>query len=855
MRTPPALWEELFNAHHITEYYFEIDGTIYEEEDVRDTPIIERNLTREPVIGRCCTGSLTLTVQPKFTIPRTSTVVAFCRLRSGNIATSWMEMGQYWVSRRSGRGGLVTLTCRDAMIFAGSTYADKTGFEEWPQPMPAVLEEIAGIMGVGIDSRTLIHTTADFVVNYPNEDTMISEVLSVIAATHGGNFVITETGQLRLIPLLGTNRIWDQLEGTEWSALEPYLWTDKQGSFAQSLEEAYVSYRPYSTGVKTISRITLADSAGNQFTSAGNLRPPPVWDELAVTQWEVQARERWYALGPISSIELGVECDSATQGIVDELAASLIGRTFLPYALSGAYLDPLMEVGDVFSIDWRGETLNLIAGSIKARCNVSFSCDLQNGVEDDDEDEYPYLTNSELRASRFVDTRKSYYGNRIDRKNGLVSELMVDGEPTARLVANGTMFTMQRNHNGAWEDCIYFDAVNQKYRLTGDVDVQGVLTVEDLATSGKTIINGDNITTGTIKAQQIQLEGIMTANQNFKILSDGSMEAVNGKFSGELQGASGTFSGELRAAIGTFAGTLTAGPWRFDNNGILYSNGANQIRLAIQAGSAQFTASGYDVEYGGDLNREVRMRAHDIRFAITTADTTAAFTKTSGSYNYQDICFICEQGGNSWSTARGNLGTTDNRWDVLWVRVAQYDSHPTSSSRAKKRDIQKLPDMGDVIDRLNPVSFEYLDDREHRKRMGLIYEEALEVLRVIVKEKNPDKVIMAGTGRESAWATIEFTKRAADAGADFASVLTPHYYAKKMNDEALIRFFTEVADKSPIPVLMYCAPAFAAGVIISCKAVSELAKHMKKSCKLTQNLMTKQEVTHRTHRQCVCVKY
>ena len=108
---------------------------------------------------------------------------------------------------------------------------------------------------------------------------------------------------------------------------------------------------------------------------------------------------------------------------------------------------------------------------------------------------------------------------------------------------------------------------------------------------------------------------------------------------------------------------------------------------------------------------------------------------------------------------------------------------------------------------------------------SLTDEESLEVLRVIVKNKDPGKTLMAGTGRESAYATVEFTKRAAGAGIDFASVLTPYYYVKKMNDEALIRFFTEVADKSPIPVLMYCAPGFAGGVIISTKAVCELARH------------------------------
>ncbi len=108
---------------------------------------------------------------------------------------------------------------------------------------------------------------------------------------------------------------------------------------------------------------------------------------------------------------------------------------------------------------------------------------------------------------------------------------------------------------------------------------------------------------------------------------------------------------------------------------------------------------------------------------------------------------------------------------------------------------------------------------------SLTDEEALKVVRLIADRKAADKTLMVGTGRESAYATIEFTKKAADQGAEFASVLTPHYYAKKMDDQALIRFFTQVADASPVPVLMYCAPGFAAGVILSPAAVAELARH------------------------------
>lgn len=46
-----------------------------------------------------------------------------------------------------------------------------------------------------------------------------------------------------------------------------------------------------------------------------------------------------------------------------------------------------------------------------------------------------------------------------------------------------------------------------------------------------------------IKASNIQLEGLVTANENFKILEDGSIEAKNGKFTGEIESYKGTIGG------------------------------------------------------------------------------------------------------------------------------------------------------------------------------------------------------------------------------------------------------------------------------------------------------------------------
>lgn len=103
-------------------------------------------------------------------------------------------------------------------------------------------------------------------------------------------------------------------------------------------------------------------------------------------------------------------------------------------------------------------------------------------------------------------------------------------------------------------------------------------------------------------------------------------------------------------------------------------------------------------------------------------------------------------------------------------------------------------------------------------------EEQFKVLEVFAEEKG-DKVIMVGTACESTKQTIEKTRRVAEMGFEFASVLTPSYFAKKMNDDILSGYFTRIADASPIPVLLYNAPGFAGGVTVSPKAVLKLAEH------------------------------
>jgi len=130
------------------------------------------------------------------------------------------------------------------------------------------------------------------------------------------------------------------------------------------------------------------------------------------------------------------------------------------------------------------------------------------------------------------------------------------------------------------------------------------------------------------------------------------------------------------------------------------------------------------------------------------------------------------------------------------------------------------------IEKLNDTQLKgYMPLGSNGEFRSLSDDEALAVLRTVRQAMAGNKVLIAGVARESAHSTVEFASRCADVGMDYASVLAPHYFPARMTDEALTRYYTYIADRCPVPVLLYNAPGFAAGVTISPELVATLALH------------------------------
>lgn len=107
----------------------------------------------------------------------------------------------------------------------------------------------------------------------------------------------------------------------------------------------------------------------------------------------------------------------------------------------------------------------------------------------------------------------------------------------------------------------------------------------------------------------------------------------------------------------------------------------------------------------------------------------------------------------------------------------------------------------------------------------------------LVEEPEADRVIAAaretiprerplvvGTGRESTVAAVRAAKRAGRLGADAVLVRTPAFFKSQMTAEGLEQHYRDVADRSPVPVVLYNFTALT-GVTLEVDAVSRLAEH------------------------------
>ena len=204
MQPLPTGWDEARSGLYRWETKLEIAGVEYGESDIFSLQTSVSLYGGNSVsVGNCAAKEIDLSVLPLSEIPRMAEIRVWVRPVADNVSGGWLPKGVFYIDTRETdrTSGIMTIHGYDAMLKMEQTYiedgADITG---WPKSMNVVAADIAALIGVEIDERSVLN--ANYMVEAPVGYTM-REVMGWIAAAHAGNWTITDTNKLRLVGLAG----------------------------------------------------------------------------------------------------------------------------------------------------------------------------------------------------------------------------------------------------------------------------------------------------------------------------------------------------------------------------------------------------------------------------------------------------------------------------------------------------------------------------------------------------------------------------------------------------------------------------------------------------------------------------
>jgi 4-hydroxy-2-oxoglutarate aldolase len=102
--------------------------------------------------------------------------------------------------------------------------------------------------------------------------------------------------------------------------------------------------------------------------------------------------------------------------------------------------------------------------------------------------------------------------------------------------------------------------------------------------------------------------------------------------------------------------------------------------------------------------------------------------------------------------------------------------------------------------------------------------ERLRLVELARTELSREQPLIIGIGAESTRAVVARARQVAERGADAVLVVAPHYYDDAMTPDALRDHYVQVADASPVPVLLYTIPKYM-HFALPPAVVMELARH------------------------------
>ena len=287
------------------------------------------------------------------------------------------------------------------------------------------------------------------------------------------------------------------------------------------------------------------------------------------------------------------------------------------------------------------------------------------------------------------------------------------------------------------------DAANQQIALkVSNSDYNAATIVAKINGAGSSV---------TINASHINLEGVVTANEYFKILANGKMVAVEGEFTGKITANTGSIGGftienntlhTTGIAITDYAtGSVgLAGSTTFSRVLALAGTSAVQnLKFAIgknfgvNSSGDLYAGVIYAKEIGvtGYVGQECTVNAWNIRRAQLGAGSFYGHTISSSDSRSTSVYVQCDSTGKVGYSHSSNNGSTWSDWVSLHANNGYIYSQgsTTASDRRKKHDVEYLSrdEASSFIYGLKPCKYRYNDVPEEL-RHGFIAQDVEEIL-------------------------------------------------------------------------------------------------------------------------------
>lgn len=586
MRETNDLYKRLLaDPGHVKESRLIIGGEIYDESKI----VLSSLVTTEQLfaadklsIGGAVAREISFSAFLSDNVPKRAKIIHQVRLRLGDEVSEWLQKGEYYIStrRRNKLTGLTEVHGYDSMLTSEQPWkpADTDIF---PMPMKEAVEKTAAILKIPLDSRNVYKTGDAYKVDYPVADGTASEDQQVagltirqvwrwVAAAMGGNFIINDLGELRLV-------LVNDLTATGYLA-------DENGS-AITFGENAILVR------------TAAAAADSEDLSALGLNMAEASDALPLDPitrviLKISGDTGYVSESDTEGLTLEASCAYGSKTIADDLLAQLQGYVYQPLQAEDALIDPAAELGDPIEING----VYTILAQKTTTWDALSAADVGAPGEDELEDEYGFTSapdseyRYELAQARSLISKTNerismeIYGE--DGKGGLngkmatytmslsnISTRVEDTEDNYSLISQDVNKIAQEVHgtdgNGGLAGkyaalSVSLDGIDGRVEgVEGEfaaflLDTNGFYVMD--ASGNRAAIKGSSIDVSTLNVQQINFSGAISfadLTDTDDLLTD--IDTAMGDADDALQAADDAKAGVEDLANGNYSGTFIDG--------------------------------------------------------------------------------------------------------------------------------------------------------------------------------------------------------------------------------------------------------------------------------------------------------